>query len=149
MRKKKTASADPEGHPTTSTSQTLGLIANDLEPGQSAGAEPVLDNLSHRTSRDSTARQRWHTECGTREPQDTSATGRVARAVARPSPLRSEQGDFHHSAPPLKQSHSARGPFCGPPSGQNAYPSDKRVVEPFKASSDGGTVTSRRGRIAL
>ncbi len=74
---------------------------------------------------------------------------RVARAVARPSPLRSEQGDFHHSAPPLKQSHSARGPFCGPPSGQNAYPSDKRVVEPFKASSDGGTVTSRPGRIAL
>ena len=36
---------------------------------------------------------------------------RVARAVARPSPLRSEQGDFHHSAPPLKQSHGARGPF--------------------------------------
>src|SRR5919106_1508268 len=26
--------------------------------------------------------------------------GRVARAVARPGPLRSEQGDFHHSAPP-------------------------------------------------
>ncbi len=28
--------------------------------------------------------------------------GRVARAVARPSPLRSEQGDFHHSALPLR-----------------------------------------------
>ena len=47
------------------------------------------------------------------------ATGRVARAVTRPGPLRSEHGDFHHSAPPLKQSHGARGPF-GPPSGQNA-----------------------------
>ncbi len=53
MRKKKTAMLrTPEGHPTTSTSQPLGLIANDLEPEQSAGAEPVLDNLSHRTS--------WH-----------------------------------------------------------------------------------------
>ncbi len=37
--------------------------------------------------------------------------GRVARTVSHPSPLRSEQGDFHHSAPPLKQSHGARGPF--------------------------------------
>jgi len=28
--------------------------------------------------------------------------GQVARAVTRPSPLRSEQGDFHHSALPLR-----------------------------------------------
>ncbi|MGH7573616.1 MAG: DUF222 domain-containing protein [Longimicrobiales bacterium] len=33
-------------------------------------------------------------------PGCRSEDGRVARAVARPSPLRSEQGDFHHSAPP-------------------------------------------------
>ena len=39
--------------------------------------------------------------------------------------------------------------FCGPPSGQTPQPSDKRVVEPLESSSDGGTVTSRPGRIAL
>ncbi len=46
-------------HPPHSSSQHLGLIANDLEPAQSDGAEPVLDNLSHRTSHDSTARPIW------------------------------------------------------------------------------------------
>lgn len=38
-------------------------------------------------------------EPGRSELED-GTRGRVARAVARPSPLRSEQGDFHHSAPP-------------------------------------------------
>ncbi len=47
----------------------------------------------------------------TSDPLTSSATGRVARTVARPGPLRSEQGDFHHSAPPLKQSHGAQGPL--------------------------------------
>ena len=53
MRKK--TDQRPRGNPPVSSSQTLGLIAKDFEPGHSAGAEPVLDNLSHRTSRDSSA----------------------------------------------------------------------------------------------
>ena len=44
-------------------------------------------------------------------PLANTASGREARVVAHPGPLRTEQGDFHHSAPPLKQSHGARGPF--------------------------------------
>ena len=39
---------------------------------------------------------------GTGDLSFSSGRGRVARAVARPSPLRSEQGDFHHSALPLR-----------------------------------------------
>ena len=39
---------------------------------------------------------------GTGDLSSAPRHGRVARAVARPSPLRSEQGDFHHSALPLR-----------------------------------------------
>ena len=84
MRKKKTALRTPEGHPTTSTSQTLGLIANDLEPGQSAGAEPVLDNLSHRTSRGFCCMANLHT---VREARTHTEDARRAWSVQARSPL--------------------------------------------------------------
>ena len=69
MRKK--TDQRPRGNPPDSSSQTLGLIANDLEPRQSAGAEPVLDNLSHRTSRDSVAPGR----CGPRAQRARRKSG--------------------------------------------------------------------------
>ena len=42
--------------------------------------------------------------------------GRVARAGNPPGPLRTEQGDFHHSAPPLR-SLTELGPRSGHRSG--------------------------------
>ena len=57
MRKK--TDQRPRGNPPDSSSQTLGLIAKDFEPGHSAGAEPVLDNLSHRTPLCDSGRLSW------------------------------------------------------------------------------------------
>ena len=37
---------------------------------------------------------------------------RVARAVARPGPLRTEQGDFHHSALPSREAYGACAQIC-------------------------------------
>jgi hypothetical protein len=48
MRKKKTAPHSPE-HTTISQSQPSGLIAKANTGRESAGAEPALDNRSHRT----------------------------------------------------------------------------------------------------
>ncbi len=66
--------------------------------------------------------RRWSFHGGRDVPSSSGSQirshGRVARAVARPGSLRSEQGDFHHSALPLRSLTVPETPL-GPLSGQN------------------------------
>ncbi len=95
---------------------TKGLSAKPITASYPAGAEPGLDTLFHRTSRDSTARQNMLSVSEVCYPPAAPASGRVARVVAHPGPLRTEQGDFHHSALPLR-SLTGLGPRSGRRSG--------------------------------
>jgi hypothetical protein len=67
MRKKKTAPHSPE-HMTISRSQPSGLIAKANTGRESAGAEPALDNRSHRTRRARSGRSGRRSPAAHRSP---------------------------------------------------------------------------------
>ncbi len=71
--------SDDPVHPTNG-----GLSAKLILASHPHGAEPALDTLFHRTSRDSTARQTLHTERGRREPPVPPATVAIACWAAAP-----------------------------------------------------------------